>query len=333
MLKLGSLVAVAIVLTTSVAFADVDWSSLPYTPISAYEAVNSNGSSAYSGGFPVKFIGVVLNNTEDYLDPTPAFDSGVHLFNLGGQAQIYVQAIPGYGVAGDFGGVGCWMGQNYGNMPWNADPSFSYTNAQWTAELGRLGFNGGDGVTEPLRAGDLVEIRANMGLQYEGVMNVNEAHNTNPANDFDVVVLQRNYGLPSPATLSLSDLKYADNSFIFDATRQGGGEHYQGTLIDLQDVWVTSATSWASDSDITVTDGVRTFDVYLGLNPSFDGTELFVVGEHFNVVGILDQASANGMDGYHLLAMNAGDFSAVPEPATLAMLAMGGLAVIRRRRA
>jgi len=336
MLKLRSLAIVATVLTASVGLADVDWPSLPYTPISTYEAVTADGSSAYDDGFPVRMIGVVLNNTEDWLDPTADsfFDASRYpTYNMGGEAEIVVQAVDYNGInPGDFGGVFCWMGQNYGNT-FRQDPAYSYSDAEWTAELGRLGLYGGDGVSDPIRAGTLVEIRARVGLNYKGKMNVNEAHDNSPANDFEIVVLDRNYGLPAPAALSLSDLKNADDSFIFDAARLSGGERYQATRVELQDVWVGSAVDWTSDSDITVTDGVRTFNVYLGLNASFDGAELFAPGEHFNVAGILDQSSATGMDGYQLLALNAADFSAVPEPAAMTMLALGGVAAMRRRPA
>ena len=78
-------------------------------------------------------------------------------------------------------------------------------------------------------------------------------------------------------------------------------------------MWLTDAAAWTTDTDITVTDGTRTFTVHLGLNPSFDGTVLFDPGEPFNVVGILDQAASHGVysvDGYQLLAMNAADFAA-----------------------
>lgn len=315
------------VLTTSIAFAQ-DWSSLPYTPISAYEAVTNDGGSAYSGGFPVKMYGVVLNNTEDWLDPTAAYDSGVHLWEMGGQAELMVQAVE----PGDFGGVFCWIGQNYGNHIAKQDPSFNYSNTEWTAELGRLNLYGGDDVIDPIRAGDLVEIRARVGLNYGGKMNINEAHMSDPSNDFDIVVLQKNYGLPTATALTLSSFKNDDDTFIFDATRQTGGEQYQTTLVELQEVWVDSPVDWTCDNDITVTDGVRTFNVYLGLNPSFDGTELFAPGEHFNVMGIVDQSSATGMDGYQLLALSADNFTAVPEPATLTLLAMSGLAAIGRRK-
>ncbi|RPI64616.1 MAG: PEP-CTERM sorting domain-containing protein [Planctomycetaceae bacterium] len=328
MLKLRSLMVAMVVCTASACWADgIDWESLPYTSISSYEAVTAAGGSAYTGGFPVRMIGVVLNNTEDWLNPTANNFFAPYTFQMGGQSELIIQAV----ATGDFGGVFCWMGQNYGNT-YRADPDYSYSNAEWTAELGRLGLYGGDGVTNPIRAGTLVEIRARIGLNYGGKMNVNEAHNNDPANDFEIIILDRNYGLPTATELSLSDLKHADDTFIFDATRQTGGERYQASRVELKDVWITSACGWTSDTDITVTDGLRTFNVYLGLNSSFNGTELFAAGEHFNVTGILDQASSNGMGGYQLLAMNASDFAPVPEPATLTLLAIGGLAVIRKRR-
>jgi MYXO-CTERM domain-containing protein len=218
-----------------------------------------------------------------------------------------------YYDADDFGGTACWMGQNYGNHIMHQDPLFSYTDAEWTAELGRLNLLGGDGVTDPIRAGDLVEIRVRGGLHYSGKMNVNETHNNDPAKDFEIVRLAAVFGLPEAAPLTLADLKTAADGFLFDPSRQTGGERYQSTRVDLREVWLTGAAAWTADSDITVTDGTRMFNVHLGLNPSFDGTALFAPGERFNVVGILDQAASNGVysiDGYQLLAMNAADFAA-----------------------
>jgi len=343
MLKFRSLIAVVAALTASVAAAQ-DWSAVPYVQHSTYQAVNADGSSAYSGGFPVRMVGVVLNNTEDWLDPTPAYTSTYVPFAMGGEAEFYMQALrrstlPALGVEyydpSDFGGTACWVGQNYGNLPFKGDPSFSYTDAEWTAELGRLNLCGGDGVTDPIRAGDLVEIRARGGLHYKGKMNVNEQHGNDAATDFEIVRLAGGFGLPAPTELALSDLKTPDDAFVFDATRQTGGERYQSTLVELQDVWVASSADWSADSDITVTDGVRTFNVHLGLNATFDGTDLFAPGDHFDVVGILDQSATHGTystDGYQLLAMNAADFTAIPEPAGLATLALGGMALLRRRK-
>jgi len=342
MLKHVPLVVAVVLLLASAGRAQ-DWQAMSFTRHSTYQAVNADGTSAYSDGFPIRMVGVVLNNTEDWLDPTPAYTSTYTPFAMGGQAEFYAQALwqstlPVLGVEyydpTDFGGTACWMGQNYGNLPFKGDPSFSYTDAEWTAELGRLNLYGGDGVTAPIRAGDLVEVRARGGLHYKGKMNVNEQHSTDVAKDFEIVRLLAGYGLPEPTPLTLADLKAADDTFIFDPSRQSGGERYQSTLVELRDVWVGSAANWAANSDIVVTDGMRTFNVHLGLNPSFAGPALFDVGERFNVVGILDQSSTSGTygtDGYQLLAMNATDFSAVPEPAALAMLAVGAAALLRRR--
>jgi len=397
-------VAAGIVLTASVALAQ-DWNAVACVRHSTYQGVNADGTSAYAGGFPIRMVGVVLNNTEDWLDPTPAYTETYVPFAMGGEAEFYVQSLweptlPTLGVeyydSADFGGTACWMGQNYGNLPFRGDPAFSYTDAEWTAELGRLNLLGGDGVAEPIRAGDLVEIRARAGLHYKGKMNVNEQHSKDTANDFEVVRLVADYGLPAPTPLVLGDLKDPGDAFIFDSTRQTGGERHQSTLVELRDVWVAAPADWAGDSDITATDGTRTLTVHLGLDPGFDGTELFAPGEQFNATGILDQSSTDGVygtDGYRLLVMKAADIvpagipgdtdgdgdvdlddlfavrnnfgtasgavlangdtngdgdvdlddlfvvrnnfgtglAPVPEPATIAVLSLGGLALLRRR--
>lgn len=309
----------------------VDWDSLPYTPHSTYQAIQANGSSAYAGGFPMRMRGVVLNNTEDWLDPTPGYTGTYQPFNLGGQAEIFVQAID----PGDFGGTFCWMGQNYGNLPFKADPIFNYTNAEWTSELGRLNFFGGDNVSSPIRAGDLVEIRARVGLFYSGKMNVNEAHSKQPGNDFEVVLLQAGHGLPAPASIALSDVKDASNHFLFDPTRNSGAEHYQATLVRLTNVKITADTiaNWGTNADLLVEDAVgRTLPIHLGFNPSFASS--LPPTDWLDVIGIFDQAdsSAPHDSGYRLLVMNAADVIVVPEPAGLSVLLCVGTLTARRRR-
>lgn len=309
----------------------VDWESIPYTPHSVYQAVNPNGTSAYAGGFPLRVRGVVLANTEDWLNPTPAYTPTYVPFAMGGQAELIVQSVD----PGDFGGTFCWMGQNYGNLPFKGDSSFSYTNAEWIAELGRLGLYGGDGVTQPIRKGDLIEVRARTGLFYGGKMNINEAHDINPAKNFEVVLIQAGYGMPDPVPLSLGDLKDPANQFLFDPTRATGPEHYQATLVRLSNVRLTadSIGNWGINRDLMLEDETgRTLGICLGFNPSF-GSSAPPVG-FFDVVGILDQADGSTPhdSGYRLLAMNAGDFTAVPEPSSaLLLVSVGSLMLVRRR--
>jgi len=320
-----------------------DWQSVSFIEHRTYQAVHADGSSAYEGGYPLRLIGVSLLNTEDWLDPTPGYTPTYQPFQLGGQAELFIQAVNLDGTPydpfpsspfTDFGGTACWMGQNYGNLPFKGDPYYSYTDAEWTAELGRLNLWGGDGVTDPIRAGDLVEIRARAGLHYKGKMNVNEQHDKDPAKNFELVRLVAGFGLPAPAPISLADLKNADDTFRFDSTRASGPERYQATRVRLRNVWVGTPQTWTTGSELTVTDGTRTFTLKLGRNPSFDGSELFGVGEPFDVVGILNQEATDGTystDGYRLLVMNAADFIPVPEPASCLLAALGGLALTRPR--
>jgi hypothetical protein len=321
-----------------------DWQSVARTRHADYQAVDADGRSAYAGGFPIRLVGVVVNDTEDWLDPTPDYDSGVHLWQMGGQAEFYVQALTGstiqavgqeYHDPTDFGGTACWIGQNYGNHVKNQDPLFSYTDAEWTAELGRLGLYGGSGVSDPIRAGDLVEIRARAGLHYKGKMNVNEQHDKAAGKDFEIVRLAAGYGLPDATQLDLSELKDPADTWRFDPTRQTGPERYQSTRVELREVWIEDAADWAPGALLNVTDGVRTMPIRLGRDPAFAAADLPATLEPFHVTGILDQAAGDPVlatDGYQLLVMDPADVVAVPEPASLCLLGLAGPALLRRRR-
>lgn len=267
------------------ATAEPDWGALPYTPHAAFQAVDNDGFGTFPLTGPVKLRGVMLNWPEDLLDPTP----GAPAF-MGGQWQIYVQTVD----AGDQGGVACWMGQLYGNLPW-VPPTQSYTEAEWLAELARLNH---DPVTgHAFAPGDLVEIRARApGLHYGGKTNVNEQHSKDPLLDFDVLLLQAGYGLPVPSVVSLAALKDANDDFIFDPARQTGCERYQSELVRINGVTFVDATNWGPNADLLITDGVRTFPVKLGRNAGFSDHP--APSGPFDVIAILDQEDGDTSDGY-----------------------------------
>ena len=300
--------ATVAVLVAAMSAAAQDWETVSLIQHNAYQAVNGDGSSAYNGTFPIRLRGVLLNNPEDWLDPTAAYDPGYTPWFLGGEWEIFVQAVDMPDQTyddGDLSGTACWMGQNYGNVPWHGDPIWSYTDAEWEAELERLNYPDGPG-SDPIRKGDLLEIRVRGGLNYQGKMNVNEQHNNDPAYDFEIVRIQQGYGLPAPAVITLSDLKDASDEFIFDATRQTGGERHQASLVRILDVELVDGSGWGTDADLQLTDATgRTLDIHLGLSQSFNETT--APTGVVDVVGFLNQASLDGTDGYYLMVMNAGD--------------------------
>lgn len=289
---------------------------------------------------PFRLVGVVLNQTEDWLDPREQFNNTTPFF-LGGQAEVIFQAVNLDGTPfdpypaqsgtadplfGDHGGTFAWMGQNYGNLPFVPDPNIAYideamaglpgeTRPVWYQELDRLGIwrPGVDpNAATTVRAGDLVEIRARVnGLSFQGKHNVNERHSIEATNDFDVVLLAKGFGLPQAMGIRLSALKDANNQAIFDPTRQTGGEFYQGARVQLQRVAfqnVPAGTPLTPETTYTVRDETgRTLEVYLGRNPGFAGG--VVPAGSLNMVGIVDQKSLSGTDGYRLLVMERADLS------------------------
>lgn len=296
----GGILVLAVVLVPGA--PGQNWDQVPLISHQTFQAVNPDGSSAYSGGFPVRLRGVLLNNHEDWLDPRPAYDPEYHPWQMGGQWEVFVQTAD----PNDFGGTACWMGQNYGNVPWHADPTFSYTDSEWLAELARVNHDPNTGIL--LRRGDLIEIRGRGGLPYAGKMNVNEQHSNDPALDFELILLQQGYGLPTPAPVILSDLKDPNNAFIWDWTRQTGGERYQATLIEVQDVHLVSSAGWGANAQMTVTDSTgRTLPMRLGRNPAFQ--QVPAPNGEFDVVGILNQVSSSGIGGYYLLVLSPVDFT------------------------
>ncbi len=287
-----------------------------YTPFSQLEAVNSDGSSSFTwpaSGLPITVVGIVLNSPSTMLDSTPNFqpweNDFSNAFNLGGQWQINIQAISNPTLGGssaDFGGCEVWMGQNYGNLPWIADSSDSYTNSAWTAKLATLNNPTllSTGNTVSLQAGDVVAITS-YGLEYQGMVNINQQHII--GNPITITALQTGVRLPTPTATTLGQLMNSSGNFYFDPTRQTGAEHLQGTLVQLDGVRLSSGT-WAPNNQVVVTDGsARQMIVNIGNNPDLT----IAPSGTFNLTGILDQESTDGsnQDGYTLWLTDSGNVS------------------------
>jgi hypothetical protein len=290
------ILAISLVLVTGTAVLQAqepDWATMSYTLHEDYQAVDSNGEATFplaSGA--VKMRGIMLHRASDMLDGTP----GSNPF-MGGQWQFFFEAVDLGDTSDDdntFGGTVCYMGQNIGKII-GFHPGGSYTDTEWEAELDRLDFDPSTG--HRFQPGDLVEIRARgPGLFFRGKTNINEKHLKTPANDFDVILLQADYGLPTPEIITLADVKNGSDGFIFDSTRATGCEHYQGEAIQFNNVSFVSTTNWGPGGSLTITDGTRTFPVRLGLGSGFSNYPPPTAP--FDIVGIMDQEDADGLDGY-----------------------------------
>lgn len=273
-----------------------NWPNMPYTPHADYQAVDNDGFATFPLTDPVKMRGVIINDPTDVLDPTPGSDPF-----MGGSWQIYVQTVD----VEDFGGTACWMGQNIGKLM-GTHPEGSYTDEEWLAELDRLNHDPDSG--HAFQRGDLIEIRARApGLAFRGKTNINEQHSNNPAADFDIYLLDADYGLPTPELITLSDVKDAGDVFIFDPERLVGAEHYQGSLVRVNDVSFVSTENWGPDGELVIEDGTgRTMPVKLGRGGGFSVYD--PPAPPFDIIAIFDQEDYNSddgyLDGYRLWIMN-----------------------------
>ncbi len=264
---------------------------------SNFEAVDANGFSTWNGSYPVTLVGVLLTDPSEMLDATPDYlpwNSGANAYDLGGQWQVFVQAVVG---GSDRGGVECWMAQNYGNLPWEPhDGSDSYDNADWTANVNRVSHDPATGYA--FHKGDLVMITANGSLFYGGMQNVNEEHTTGPAYQFTISLVSSNFGLPAPQVISLSSVISTGTSDIFDPARMSGGEYYQGMRVRINGLTLATTAGWNTNSDwdsryCTATDGEgRQFPL---IHPLYDLCP--APTNRFDVTGVFLQESGSGTDG------------------------------------
>ena len=262
-----------------------------------FQTVHEDGTSAFDDYGPTRVVleGIILNNPEEWLDPTA--DPATGPWQMGGEWEIYVQ-----GEGGDHAGTALWIGQNYGNGPGYEN----YTNEEWRAEICRLNRDPNTGYV--FNAGDRVRVTGRY-LFYKGKLNINENHEIGPEFDFDIELLEPAVGLPQPEVVSISDLKDANDNEIFDPTRLTGCEYYQSRLVRINDISITDPENWEPESTITITDANGlTFPVRLCIGDGFSRFEC--PNGRIDVIGILDQEAPgrppliDNTKGYRILVVN-----------------------------
>jgi hypothetical protein len=261
----------------------------PVTRHDVFQAVDANGAATFADP-NVVLEGILLNVPEEMLDPTPHYvDAVPPPFNLGGQWQIYIQ-----GEGDDHAGTAVWMGQNYRMVSGGQNPS--YTDAAWIDELCRVNHDPQTGYC--FAPGDRVRV-SGFWMPNRGKSNVNEQHESDPAYNFTVELIEAGAGLPQPEAVTLNQLKDASDNF------QTGCEYYQGHLIRINNVWFTHPESWQPNATLTITDGVKTFPVLLGRGWGIAaGTNNLAAV--FDVIGILDQEDSTlpFWEGYRIWVTN-----------------------------
>ena len=277
------------------------------------QSVNSTGYTAWvesPTSFPFAIRGVIVNDPEEMLDY--AYNPDATASNvMGGQFQVFFQAVG----AGDRGGTALWMAQNYQAMGLAGQDYGS----EWTNEMRRVQY---DANGRKFRKGDLIEVTARKALFRGGKRNVNEGHRITPSNDFDVVLVKANVGLPQAEVATLADLVNPDGSQIFDSDRLRGGEHWQGMRVRLDGIRLATTNGWGktnwADRICTVTDDQgRSFPLRMPLADLGAPPATTTV---FSATGILNQENGN-TNGYELFVQEIGPVL------ELGRSAAGGMAV------
>jgi hypothetical protein len=306
-----SIMSACLFLTASMAGA-VD------TSFSFSQAVNQYGVGTFSPSGPITMTGVVINNAADMLD------YGRDAEPYAGW-QVFIQS---QNQLQDPGGAALYMGQWQG-----------YTNTAWEAEMQRLMYSGVDG--KALAYGDVIQVTTapSPGMFHNGKYNINTGHTADPAYDFSISVVSRGT-TPAATDITLAHLKNPDNSFKFDQTRTTGCEHYQGSLVHLDNLTLDDPADWGPDQTVTVRQGSRTFPLLVGLDAALGSVNVSALAtEGFSVTAILDQEdpgytvtdedSPDYLKTYYTggyrLWLTSGSLLTVPEPGSLTLLAAGVL--------
>ena len=263
------------------------------------QAVASNGSSATIGlvaGVPFVVRGVLTTELDEMLDPTASADP-----SKGGQFQVFVQAVD----EGDRGGTALWMIQNYTTGGPFVPPGNDAADGEWEAEMARVMTDEASG--HRFRKGDFVEVHATQTTFYGGKRNITENHRVDPANDFSIRLLQAERGVPRAEVIALADLFTPENTLLFDATRQSGGEYYQGMRVKINHVRFSRINGWGetvwSNRVGAIRDEYgRELNVRFPLPRYLQNWPLPATNQFLTLVGILNQegSSSDNVGGYEL---------------------------------
>ncbi len=248
------------------------------------QAVDADGVGTYEDTDKIIIKGIVLNNPEEMLNPTPG--TGY----MGSQWQIYIQ-----GEDDDHAGTAVYLGQYYAKV----GGSGNYTDEEMLSELCRINHDPNTGYI--FAAGDRLKVTGWYKF-YKGKINANEKHQVEPMFDFEVELLEPAAGLPQPETITLDMVKDGNDQYIFDPSRLTGCEYYQARLVRINDVNIIDPENWGPDNTVTIMDvNGLTFPVKLGVGDGF--TRYGCPAGQIDVIAIFDQESSGYLvckDGYRL---------------------------------
>lgn len=170
-----------------------------------------------SGNATHPLVGAAAPNTENLVVVEGiALNNTAELLNPAMMWQTYVQA-----ESPEQGGIAAWAGSFFGG-DWPRYP--------------------GD-----IQPGDRIRITGYM-ENHNGKANITHRHSAEPSLQFEVTVLERGVGMPEPH--QIPSIAACD---FFDASREGGGEFYQGQWVELSGLSLVSG-DWAAGQTVQVTD-------------------------------------------------------------------------------
>ena len=263
--------ALIIVVFTSFCAAETHWN---------LQEVDGDGIYVHPGvGTSMVFTveGIILNRPEEMVDTSE-------------QWQMYVQ-----GENGDHAGTAVYM------RKFNFPTGEGYSEQEWASEVNRAEHDINSNYK--FQPGDRVRVTG-LTWFYKGKSNINEQHRVSPAYDFVIDLIDPAVGLPEPEVIELDMIVNEPNIPIFDYTRLGGCERYQGMLVRINDVNIVGE-NWGPGQLMEIKDGSgRYFNLLLGRGQGF--AKYSKPTGQISVVGIFDQeAPAYDLTvGYRLWVMN-----------------------------